>query len=52
MLTRGYNQLTKDYGAFHTGVEVYGRLEETKKLGDSRLLCLQPTMIGLLWLST
>ncbi|CAK8986515.1 unnamed protein product [Durusdinium trenchii] len=25
MLTRGYNQLTKDYGAFHTGVEVYGK---------------------------
>lgn len=24
-LTRGYNSLTKNYGAFHTGVQVYGR---------------------------
>ena len=26
MLTRVHNQLTKEYGAFHTGVEVYGNL--------------------------
>ncbi|CAL1145974.1 unnamed protein product [Cladocopium goreaui] len=25
MLTRFHNQLTKNYGAFHTGVEVYGK---------------------------
>jgi len=25
MLTRVHNQLTKNYGAFHTGVEVYGK---------------------------
>jgi hypothetical protein len=24
-LTRGYNSIAKEYGAFHTGVEVYGR---------------------------
>mmetsp|Transcript_72145 Transcript_72145/g.167192 ORF Transcript_72145/g.167192 Transcript_72145/m.167192 type:complete len:315 (-) Transcript_72145:163-1107(-) len=25
VLTRGYNAMNKNYGAFHTGVEVYGR---------------------------
>jgi len=25
IVTRGYNRMTKSYGAFHTGVEVYGR---------------------------